>query len=586
VAELEHLVFCGDVAMSHPLEHSDRVLHLNLDGEDPNVFLEIMDIERRLGSLVPDPVVDLVEIAAYVYCADQVVTRGGEGVLAAGRAWRRRFAFHIPVRRPEIWSSHPVLQALKRTLNFLSDDEYEFRFEQRTALTSLQDYLSFGDQASGTKDIEQVLLFSGGLDSLAGAVQEAVVDKRRVALVSHRSNPKISSRQKQLVEKLHASCKYRPLHVPVWVHRQGPASREYTQRSRSFLYASLAFAVARVLHLDRIRFYENGILSLNLPISEQAVGARATRTTHPQVLNGFAELFSLLLEEDFFVENPFLWRTRAETVNLIGDADCGDLIQYSVSCMHTHEQTTAQPHCGRCSQCVGRRFATLASKYADRDPPNIYKIDLLIGEREVDDCTLLESFIRKAREMKGLTELELTFIHGEIARVLRHVPGLNADDVAVEILNLHRKHGSEVTRVMEEAVAAHATEMLEERLPASCAIILSVPEKYKTYVPESVPAISAVGKNEELDRNRVGVSRSAYSPNDDRIYQLIGEQKFRTLTNHEIQKRFKPQLRKVFGNKKRSLDALRASFNRIRRRWDLPRSQDILKESSQAKRVE
>jgi hypothetical protein len=95
------------------------------------------------------------------------------------------------------------------------------------------------------------------------------------------------------------------LHRPVWAHRQGLAGREYTQRTRSFLFASLAFAVARVLKLDRIRFYENGVLSLNLPISEQAVGARATRTTYPKVLKGFAQLFGLLLERDFVVENPF-----------------------------------------------------------------------------------------------------------------------------------------------------------------------------------------------------------------------------------------------------------------------------------------
>ena len=44
---------------------------------------------------------------------------------------------------------------------------------------------------------------------------------------------------------------------------------------------------ARLFGLDRITFFENGIVSLNLPPLAQVVGARATRTTHPQVLGRF-----------------------------------------------------------------------------------------------------------------------------------------------------------------------------------------------------------------------------------------------------------------------------------------------------------
>src|SRR6185437_8026152 len=99
---------------------------------------------------------------------------------------------------------------------------------------------------------------------------------------------------------------------------------------------------------------------------------------------GLEKLFTLMIDKPFAVENPFLWHTRAEIVNLIGDAGCGELIQNSVSCMHTHEQTSDKSHCGRCSQCVGRRFATLASRYAADDPAEIYKVDLLKGERDAD----------------------------------------------------------------------------------------------------------------------------------------------------------------------------------------------------------
>lgn len=480
MAKADYIILCGGATAPRRAK-PDQIVRLDLGGHEPNVDLEIVDMSRRLSSDVPDVLTDLVEIASYVYCADQAVTRGGEGVLAFGAHWRRNFIFHIPVRLPSIWSSPNVLDVLRKTLAILSEDTYEFHFVQRINAAPMQQYLKLGEGDSTTQDLDEVLLFSGGVDSLGGTVQEAVLDKRRVALVSHRSNSKVFSRQKQLVGGLHASCKQNPpLHVPVWVHQRGIDGREYTQRSRTFLYASLAVTVARVFGLKRIRFYENGVVSLNLPISEQAVGARATRTTHPQVLGGFADLFSLLVQERFAVENPFLWVTKTEVVNLIGDAGCSHLIQHSVSCMHTHEQTKDQPHCGRCSQCISRKYATLASRFSDSDPGSLYKLDLLMGERLKDrDLTLVESFIRTATEIGSMNDLQVVEHYGEVSRVLRHVHPLSADQVAEKIVELYRRHSSEVTKVMDEAIRAHASDIRAGRLPPTCAIILAVPESYR-----------------------------------------------------------------------------------------------------------
>ncbi len=483
MANADHIILCGGTPARRRAK-PENIVRLDLGGDEPNVDLEIDNISRRLSTDVPDILTDLVEIASYVYCADQAVTRGGEGVLAFGAQWRRNFVFHIPVRRPSIWSSPNVLHVLQKTLAILSEDTYEFHFVQRINAVPMQQYLTLGDAASTTQELDEVLLFSGGLDSLGGTVQEAVLNERRVALVSHRSNSKVFSRQKKLLAGLHGICKKNPpLHVPVWVHQSGTEGREYTQRSRTFLYASLGAAVARVFGLKRIRFYENGVVSLNLPISEQVVGTRATRTTHPQVLDGFASLFSLLVEETFTVENPFLWITKTEVVNLIGDAGCGHLIGQSVSCTHTREQTTEKPHCGRCSQCISRKFATLASRFSTRDPGSLYQIDLLTGPRTPEkDRTLVESFIRTATAIGSMNELQVVEHYGEVSRVLRHVRPLSSDQVAERIVQLYRRHSSDVTGVMDEAFRAHVSDIREEKLPATCAILLAIPESYKTIV--------------------------------------------------------------------------------------------------------
>ncbi|PWU08143.1 MAG: hypothetical protein C5B51_08300 [Terriglobia bacterium] len=477
----EHVIVCGEAPLPSRVKAHDA-LRLKLSGDDRNIDLEIVDISRKLATNVPDFVADLVEIAAYIYCADQQIPRGGEGVMDVGASWRRPFVFHIPVRAPGMWSAHPIVEALRRTLTFLSEDTYDFHFSKLTNPIPMQQYLKFEDGHVPAPGVDEVILFSGGLDSLGGAVKEAVREQRRLALVSHRSTPKIFSRQKELVKRLQDVCKTcPPIHVPVWVHKRGLSAREYTQRTRSFLYAVLAFAVAHVFQLQRIRFYENGVVSLNLPISEQAIGARATRTTHPQTLAGFAELFSNLIGADFSVENPFLWNTKAQVVNLIGEAGCGDLISQSVSCMHTHEQTAEHPHCGRCSQCVWRRFATLASAYAEDDCSSLYGVDLLTGMRlEEKDRTLVESFIRVATDLGRMNELQLVQTYGEISRVLRHLAPLSSNQVAENLVGLFSEHASEVCRVMDKAIAEHASEIREGRLPASCAIVLAVAERYRT----------------------------------------------------------------------------------------------------------
>src|SRR5262245_12354095 len=135
--------------------------------------------------------------------------------------------------------------------------------------------------------------------------------------------------------------------------------------------------------LDELRFYENGITSLNLPPSAQVVGARASRTTHPRVLAGFRTLMTALCGKPFAVESPFQWDTKADVVRRIADAGCGGLIRLSTSCGHTWAlRTRTHTHCGVCSQCIDRRFAILTAGQGANDPADGYAVDLLVGERQ------------------------------------------------------------------------------------------------------------------------------------------------------------------------------------------------------------
>ena len=124
-----------------------------------------------------------------------------------------------------------------------------------------------------------------------------------------------------------------------------------------------------MIGLPRIRFYENGVTSLNLPPVGQAIGARASRTTHSRTLAGFEAFFSALFAQPFRVENTFRWDTKTDVVRRIADAGCGPLIGQSRSCAQTWQaKTLTHAHCGVCSQCIDRRFAVLATGCAEHDP--------------------------------------------------------------------------------------------------------------------------------------------------------------------------------------------------------------------------
>ena len=180
----ETLVLCG--GLKRP--GTESVLRLSLEGGSRNITLKLEDISKRLVRNVPNLLIDLVEIATYVYCADQATGRGGDCQIGMGSAWRREFRFVIPVRNPDHWSQEPIADLLREALGFLSDDEYTLEFERATNPALFESYLELGGEDSTAFRADEVLLFSGGLDSLAGSIEELSDGHKKVALVSHRSS--------------------------------------------------------------------------------------------------------------------------------------------------------------------------------------------------------------------------------------------------------------------------------------------------------------------------------------------------------------------------------------------------------------
>lgn len=465
------LFLCNETASSRT-SLSKGVAQLRMSGAKQNVQLRLDDIGRQLHKSIPPALVDLIEIAALVYVADQMNHRGAHDAESMGAYWRRRMRFEIPVRVPTLWNSAAVSDALIDLLSFLSEDEYEFTFSQYRSPPALDTYLQFSKSVTEEAP-KSVVLFSGGLDSLGGVVKEVAIDGRPVLLLTHESTTKLRTRHRTLRGMIDLAAKGPPpQHITVRVNKKQQVEREYTQRARSFLYASLAVAVSRMAGLDAIRFYENGIVSLNLPLSPQVVGSRATRTTHPRVLACMRRLFSLVTDTSFGVDNGFIWKTKSDVVHDIVASGHGPMIPLSTSCTHTWVISNAKPHCGTCSQCIDRRFAVLAGGAGAFERADTYSHDLLVDPRDMGESrVMLASYVETAQQVADISVTEFFSRFGEASRAFAHL-GLPADEAAKKIHELYQRHGKQVMSVIDDAIETNKVAIRKRTLPESCLLRL------------------------------------------------------------------------------------------------------------------
>jgi hypothetical protein len=455
------MFWCGPDAPP-PRHPYGKVIHLNSLSPGKNVRVQSERIAARLAQNPTPEVLDVIEVASYVYCADQARTRGGKAWPNNGQGWNRTQVFNIAVRNPERWNSAEIKSKLVQGLSFLSDDNYDFVFRPLTKEASIPGYFDF-DNGQPWFEADSIMLFSGGLDSLAGAVEETLKLGNNTVLVGHCPASQIFSRQEQLVTALRKLPGQRAklLHVPVCVNKAQSLTADTNQRTRSFLYAGLAAAVAAMVQKRVVKFYENGVVSCNLPTSEQLVGARASRSTHPRALKFFSDLFSNLLGFELAFENPYLWKTKTEIVQLLFDCQAGALVRETRSCTHTRTTKLVGSHCGVCSQCVERWIATRAAGVAEHDPDELYAKHLFTGAlSNGPERALVESYAASALEWGEQSPEAFFERYPEGIRIVEALGSPNK--TALLLHGLHQRQAHHVATVIEAEISEHA-ELIRRR---------------------------------------------------------------------------------------------------------------------------
>lgn len=368
-----------DDSFTPALEADDKLLTIPLyhqQGEPALVSETIFSQLNEHNASLPASMWDLLRLALTVYATDQYVSRAQHGY----QGWSRYLRCYIPVAEPDRWDA--VKQTLETLLSFLSGDHWTFQFRgEQPALYPVY-------EPRNPDALTRVCLFSGGLDSLIGAL-ELLEDGQQTALISHyKRGGAESTSQDSLIRAFNEH--YSPemfRHFQFYVqpmHKHPLAvGKENSQRARSFLFVCIGLAIANSLGGSvPLIIPENGLISLNVPLTVTRIGSHSTRTTHPFYIYTFGKLLDGLgIETE--LKNPYQFRTKGEMLQphrqsplLTGH------FQESNSCSHPdimrRGRERPNQHCGYCVPCIIRRASLQtiglqdAYYYKDiiREPPS------------------------------------------------------------------------------------------------------------------------------------------------------------------------------------------------------------------------
>lgn len=447
-------VYCGELCQSTSCGPEEiNLINYKINGFEPNVTIGYAEFVNEPRNL-PDRVLDLLQIAAMVFCADRMVRRGERDSIS-NQAWARRFQFHISVLDFDFWNKLEVKTLLSEALCFMTGDrKFEFDFHAaESGHFEERDYhqLSiFSEEKFRISDVDEydVMLFSGGLDSLAGILEELISKDRKVIAVSHKSNSTVVHLQKNLVDKLNQDYYGRVIPYGFSCHNKGIASVEETQRTRMFLFSAIAFAICQCFDKHSFWVYENGVTSLNFSVQTDVINARASRTTHPKTL-GLLKKFYRLFDESFDIITPYYRKTKEDIVKIFQKLNRLDLIASAVSCSSTRTKRSMCPHCGCCSQCIDRRFAIFASGLTDYDAE--YADDFIREIPDQETTQRLYQQMRFASAKDYQTPFDLLKNFGsETQDAVSFWPCDNPEDSIAEIHELLMRYSDSALRAVKQ----------------------------------------------------------------------------------------------------------------------------------------
>lgn len=399
---------------------------------------------KKLGVFPSEIGIDLLVLAAHVHAADTRISRAEQ----SQDSWTREIRLVVPVSDPARW--YAASSTLTKMLNFLTGDRWSIGFRARPPRFAVIAEQSSPSLLSAPYD--SLSLFSGGLDSLIGAI-DLLEAGATPLLVSHFGEGATSDAQGKLLSGLKAHYKnslFKQLKVRVVFKKRlvEGVNLENSTRGRSFLFFALGvFAGTGLGRRFSLRVPENGLIALNVPLDPLRLGSNSTRTTHPYYMARWNDLLKEL-GIDGNIENPYWDKTKGEMV-----ADCknpGLLKQLAAESLSCSSPTKGRwkghgiEHCGYCLPCLIRR-AALQAAWGDAGDKTTYTI----SDLRAHPLDTRESTGKQVRSFQYA--IERLRNNPQLSRLLIHKPGSLADETAHldQLADVYRRGLEEVARLLD-----------------------------------------------------------------------------------------------------------------------------------------
>jgi 7-cyano-7-deazaguanine synthase in queuosine biosynthesis len=344
--------------------HIDNAKEININDND-NITYTFWNNVKPLPKFYSDEGIDLLYLSLFVFGADRTILRE-----ETPDSWSRVIELFIPVLAYDKW----ILEKDKteKMLNFLSGDTWILHFRQRER--SCKENMAFDKYEKlkvDKKNYDTLCMFSGGLDSGIGAIDLLESgDHSNVLFISHYGGGKGTKKYQDtlkdnLVEEYGIDQGQFYQNYAAVIHGE-----EDTTRTRSFMFFSHAIAYATAM-ADKVILVipENGLISLNIPLTHTRLGTSSTRTTHPFYMKMFQEVL-IDLGINVTIVNPYQFKTKGEMV-----LECKNReflqrnIENTMSCSHPdvgrHRGESETCHCGYCLPCTIRKAAVKKGELAD-----------------------------------------------------------------------------------------------------------------------------------------------------------------------------------------------------------------------------
>ena len=403
------------------------------------IFTNIADSWYRMDQMqIPEIYEDLFIIGLSIFALDKRVSRR-----KFKDCWTREITVSIPVLEYDKWKE--TVEQWEKMLVFLTGDNWRIVFRKSEIIYSYRE--NPNRIHLNIQGCNCVCLFSGGLDSLCGAIR-LLEEGSSPCLIGHNEYPRLGKKQDlfanifqnlytdQTVKFISFTANSR---APVSVKEGKLKGSENTSRGRSLLFLCAALSIAGVLGNDvPVYIPENGFIGLNIPLTGSRKGTCSTRTTHPYFLGQFNDILQKVGIENT-IRNFFSFNTKREIVYQVKDTEAfrrcySDTISCSHPCLARYNQDGSKEYpinCGYCYPCLIRKSSLLGIREDGKYSYQGETFGFLMAYEESEKSADLRALLGSIYRYKHISDKELK-------RYIRCVGELSEDEVE-KFLQLYKK---------------------------------------------------------------------------------------------------------------------------------------------------